>query len=120
MTSQEDKPCQGDAFSQLSDKAERHDHLSISCSDTEALWARAVAERRQELVAARVPNIVHINNYQAVQAGVELFHSRRRRTRANKLLESLDSVIERLQKFVLAISVFIQCDPTYSSLVSND
>ncbi|KAF4461080.1 Transcriptional xre family [Fusarium albosuccineum] len=115
--SDEDDPGKDPHPNQLPTRIDGNDISHTPVSHTEALWAQAVAERRQELVNAGVHKIKGIHDFEAVQSGIEAISSRRRRTRAARVLKTLDGVIERLKKFVLAISVFVQSDPTYSSLI---
>ncbi|KAJ3548447.1 hypothetical protein NM208_g996 [Fusarium decemcellulare] len=117
MSHQDDDPIPNDVQNQLPTRIEENDILNTHSSRGLVFWAQALAERHQELVRVGVPNIMRIHDFKAVQSGIEGLQCERKRARAARVLESLDAVIERLRKFVFAVSVFVQSDPAYSSLI---
>jgi hypothetical protein len=85
----------------------------------QVLWATMLAQKRNELVAAKADKVLTITSMASVQSSLMVLHTKDKSSKTTKILSRIDPVLARLRCMVAAISVFIQADPTYSSLVRN-
>lgn len=86
---------------------------------TQLLWAAMLVEKRNQLVAAKADRVLNINTFSAMQSSLLDLTARDASSTMSRILLKLNPVFERLKCLTAAISVFIQADPMYSSLVSG-
>ncbi|KAI9733898.1 MAG: hypothetical protein M1834_002553 [Cirrosporium novae-zelandiae] len=83
----------------------------------ERLWANLLEDRKQRLKAKNPDKMLQILSYETLQESLGVLQRKYSSDRVVRCLESLTPTFERLRSFGRAISLFVQSDPIYASLI---
>lgn len=83
------------------------------------LWASMLAEKRSMLYDARAEKMLNWRDFSTAEASVAELRLRHASGRSHHCFDRMRPVLDKLRAFERAVTVFIQSDPTYSSLVRS-
>ncbi|KAI1453722.1 hypothetical protein F4805DRAFT_442283 [Annulohypoxylon moriforme] len=81
------------------------------------LWATMLAEKREEIVKTKADRVLAIHSFSTMQSSLASLHADDTSNTISKILSKLNPVFERLKCLTAAISVVVQAEPGFASLI---